>query len=205
MLRLVRVLLGSLIVLLIVGGPIAYLRYDRQHFRNFQIVRPGVLYRSGQLSLAGLQQVVQDHGIRSVVSLRYADDGELVPPDADEEIWCRRAQIQYFRIRPQRWWSEDGTVPAEAALAEFFQVMDDPANYPVLIHCFAGAHRTGSFCAVYRMAYQGWSNQQAIGELRRSGYQTIDGDLDIYQYLKAYRGRAERVRNVQETQGWFAN
>jgi hypothetical protein len=33
----------------------------------------------------------------------------------------------------------------------FLAVMDEPANGPVLVHCFAGRDRTGSMCAVYRL------------------------------------------------------
>ena len=40
---------------------------------------------------------------------------------------------------------------------EFLAVMDNRANYPVLVHCFAGIHRTGTMCAVFRMEYHGWS------------------------------------------------
>lgn len=201
MARFVRLVLGTLIVLIILGGPYVYWRYQRIHQRNFQIVRDGVLYRSGQLSALGLESIVQTRGIQTVISLRYADDGEETPPDVDEELWCRKQGINYVRIRPRAWSAKRGPVPAETALLEFFEVMDDPDHYPVLIHCFAGAHRTGSFCAIYRMEYQGWSNAEAIEEMRTSGYDTIDEDLDVYEYLKNYRGRARLQRLVGQPAG----
>ena len=81
--------------------------------------------------------------------------------------------------------------------------MDEKENYPVLVHCFAGAHRTGAYVAVYRMEYDGWSNEKAIAELRTCGYSTIDGDLDVNEFLSTYRPQhvhreapAARVVNV---------
>ena len=49
----------------------------------------------------------------------------------------------------------------------------------MLIHCFAGIHRTGVYCAVYRMDHDGWSNREAIAEMRALGYATLDDDLDV--------------------------
>ena len=45
-------------------------------------------------------------------------------------------------------------------------VADWDQNSPLLIHCFAGIHRTGPYCAVYRMEYEGWSPAEAIEEIR---------------------------------------
>jgi len=90
------------------------------------------------------------------------------------------------RIRPPSW-SVDATgkIPADSALQAFRDVMDDPAKYPVLVHCFAGYHRTGAMCAVFRMDYQGWSNDEAIAEMRVLGYQ-VDHE-DVLGYLTKYR------------------
>jgi protein tyrosine/serine phosphatase len=77
-------------------------------------------------------------------------------------------------------------------LAVFRQVLADPANHPVLIHCYAGIHRTGTYCAVYRMDYQQWSNPEAIAELRSLGYATLDGDADVLTFLERYRPTANR-------------
>jgi tyrosine-protein phosphatase SIW14 len=64
--------------------------------------------------------------------------------------------------------------------------MRDPANHPVLIHCFAGIHRTGTFCAVYRMDFQGWSSREAIAEMRTLGFATLDECQDVLGFLEHY-------------------
>jgi protein tyrosine/serine phosphatase len=65
--------------------------------------------------------------------------------------------------------------------------MSDPANHPVLVHCFAGIHRTGAFCALYRMEFDGWSNEQAVQEMKELGY--ADYHRDVFAYLRRYQPR----------------
>jgi protein tyrosine phosphatase (PTP) superfamily phosphohydrolase (DUF442 family) len=44
------------------------------------------------------------------------------------------------------------------------------APKPVLVHCWHGSDRTGTFVATYRMVFQNWPRAAAIDELRHGGY-----------------------------------
>lgn len=185
----IRYTFVGVIIALLIGGPIAWSRYLDRHLRNLRVVEDGVLYRSGQLSLTGLQQVIHDYGIKTVITLRDTAD----QADVAEEQYCRKEGIRFVRIPPRTWSSADGSVPAEQGVKAFLAIMDDPGNYPVLVHCFAGVHRTGSYCAVYRMEYQGWSNAQAVAEVRAVGYENLDDEMDVLGFLEDYRrGRLPR-------------
>lgn len=175
---------GSLIALLMIAGPIGYKRWHDREYRNFHVVQDGVLYRSGQLPLPRLQQMVTNLGIRTVICLREGND----PADQREEEWIKAKMLKFVRI-PYRQWSPDetGKVPADESVKAFRKVMDDPANYPVLVHCFAGIHRTGTMCAIYRMDYQDWTNDEAMAEMRVMGYTVLDDHEDILGYLTKYR------------------
>jgi hypothetical protein len=107
-----------------------------------------------------------------------------------EELFCRDRGINHVRIRPRLWTLSSGAAPADQGVKRFLSVMDDTANYPVLIHCFAGIHRTGSFCAIYRMEYEGWSNARAIAEMKHCGYRNLDDEPDVLGYLSNYRPRS---------------
>jgi protein tyrosine/serine phosphatase len=156
------------------------------------MVRDGVLYRSAQMSVAGLKRVIHDHGIKTVVTLRDSANPKDPPPDLAEEQYCQAEDINYVRISPRTWWAPEGPIPAEEGVKVFRQVMDDPKNYPVLIHCFAGIHRTGAFCAIYRMEYEHWTNAQAIAEMRAFGYKDLDDEWDLLGYLEQYQPRWQR-------------
>jgi tyrosine-protein phosphatase SIW14 len=147
------------------------------------------------MTIAGLKSVVHDYGIKTVVSLRdsvYVNDP---PPDLAEENYCLAEAIKYVRISPRSWWAPDGSIPAEIGVNRFLEVMDNPLNYPVLIHCFGGIHRTGAFCAVYRMDKQHWTNKQAIAELMAGGYKELTDDWDLLSFLENYQPRWKAQAN----------
>jgi|SRR5581483_8815413 len=187
--RFVKVILSLLLLLVIVGGPLLYSSQREAYLRNFHVVKQGVLYRSGQLSLPGLKRILHDHGIKTIVTLRgpYGDDDPV--PDLDEENYCRKQGYFYYRLSPKPWWDDDGTSPADANVRQFVDVLRDPVHHPVLVHCFAGMHRTGAFCAVYRMEFEGWSNARAIAEMKAMGYRNIDHEWDVRGYLESYTPR----------------
>lgn len=181
--RIVQVAAGSLIVLALIVSPIVMAARQQARMRNFHVVRPGILYRSGQMTKDGLQRVLNDYRIKTIVSLR---DGQS-QRDRDEEEFCKSQDIQFVRILPSRWGDEGGSVPVEAGVKRFREIMSDSRNYPVLMHCYAGIHRTGSYCAIYRMEFEHWSNSQAIAEMKANGYCNLDDELDILGFMEQYR------------------
>jgi tyrosine-protein phosphatase SIW14 len=184
-----RSLFGLTILILVIGGPLWYRKYRHAQLRNLRVVEPAVLYRSGQMTVSGLERVIHDRGIRTVVNLRDGD----ARPDQAEEAYCRSKNINYVRIIQTPWSASEGPIPAEQGLARFYEVMRDPRNHPVLLHCFAGHHRTGTYVALYRMEFAGWSNARALEEMIQLGYDTIHGDLDVCNYLQSYRPGQIRI------------
>lgn len=181
--RIVSVGLGGLFVLALITGPIALAVHQQAQTRHLRVVKPGVLYRSGQLTRDGLKHVINEYRIRTVINLR---DG-LTPLDKSEEDFCNSENIRFVRILPRQWGDVGGSVPVEAGVAKFREVMSDPKNYPVLVHCFAGIHRTGAYCAIYRMEFDHWNNARAIAEMKANGYTNLDEELDILGFMEQYR------------------
>jgi tyrosine-protein phosphatase SIW14 len=187
MARSLRVTLGIVIVLVLIAAPVGFALHQQADMRNFRVVREGVLYRSGQMTVRGLERAVHDYGIRTVVTLRDTYSPNEATPDADEVAFCQRRGITHIRIPPRTWDSPDGSPPAEEGVRCFRAIMADPRNHPVLVHCFAGIHRTGAYTAIYRMEFERWPNARAIAEMKACGYVTLDDELDILDYLEQYR------------------
>jgi tyrosine-protein phosphatase SIW14 len=180
-------LFSLLILAILIAGPIWYWKQRDAHLRNFRVVEDKVLYRSGQLSLKGLKRVIHDHGIKTVITLRDAAQPGERPPDWKEEEFCRMQELNYVRLPPREWSAEDDAVPADQSVRKFRAIMSDPANHPVLVHCYRGVHRSGAFSAIFRMEHQRWNNAQAIAEMIDHGYYTISGDKDLRGYLEKYQ------------------
>jgi tyrosine-protein phosphatase SIW14 len=179
--------IGVMAVLMVISAPALIALQWNGQMRNFHEVCPGVLYRSGQMSLSGLKQATHDLGIKTIVSLRDAHKLGDPPPDLAEEAFCTNEEIAFYRISPAKWYAEDGPAPVETGVRTFRVIMADPRNYPVLIHCFAGTHRTGAYCAIYRMEQERWTNARALAEMQDYGYVTLDDEWDILGYLEVYQ------------------
>jgi protein tyrosine phosphatase (PTP) superfamily phosphohydrolase (DUF442 family) len=181
--RPLRTLTGVVVVIALIVGPVAFAVHEQTGMRNFRVVRDRVLYRGGQMSRDGLKRILFQYGIRTVVCLR---DGTTAADQA-EEAFINSEELNYVRILPTAWGDIAGAPPAEEGVRKFREVMSDPRNYPVLVHCLAGIHRTGIFTAIYRMEFERWTNAEAMQEMRSCGYVELEEHLDVLGYLEQYR------------------
>lgn len=128
-------------------------KLDVEGAPNLHRVSQG-LYRSAQPSAQGMENL-KKLGIRTVVNLRTFHS------DRDE---IGAAGLNYIRIPMQAWY------PERQDAVRFLNIVSDTSMTPVLVHCQHGADRTGAMVAVYRVAVQGWSKQEALLEMTRGGY-----------------------------------
>lgn len=172
------------------------IQQDKRHFRT---VRERLFYRSGQMNGPGLARTVHDFGIKTVITLRDANKPSDPPPDLSEENWCRENGLNYHRFRPLAWESGDGLpAPVESNISKYLQILGDTKNYPILLHCFAGIHRTGTYAAIYRMEVEHWPLEKAVHEMRSCGYTHIENDKDLCGFIMGYR-RSERFKALPST------
>lgn len=170
-----------------IAAPILFAQKQIQAQKNFRVVRDGVFFRSGQMKLTALSKLAAQHGIRTVVSLRDAEKPGDPPPDADEEAWCRQQEITYLRLSPKSWEPKNGEAPVVSNIREYLSLLDQPDRYPMLIHCFAGIHRTGAYTAIYRIEKEGWPVERAMDEMRALGYDRLDEEKDILGFFENYQ------------------
>ncbi|MHC4325718.1 MAG: fused DSP-PTPase phosphatase/NAD kinase-like protein, partial [Planctomycetota bacterium] len=104
------------------------------------------LYRGAQPTAEGMKQL-EKLGVKTVVNLRS------VHSDRDE---LEGTGLAYEHIKMTAWKTEDKDV------VRFLKIVTDSNQTPVFVHCQHGADRTGMMNAVYRIAVQGWSKDQAI-------------------------------------------
>ncbi len=110
------------------------------------------LYRGGQPTETGFY-ALRERGIKTVINLRMEnDESQLV-----ERLGMNYVHIPVDDVRP---WSQ---IP-EAAIAKYFELVNNPANYPIFFHCRRGADRTGAMAAFYRIGVQGWDAERAYSE-----------------------------------------
>jgi protein tyrosine/serine phosphatase len=84
---------------------------------------------------------------------------------ANEEAMAAAAGMKYVQLP-----MTTRVPPTPERVAEFLKIVTDPANQPVYVHCVGGRHRTGVMSAIYRMAHDGWSGEQAFKEMKQYKY-----------------------------------
>jgi protein tyrosine phosphatase (PTP) superfamily phosphohydrolase (DUF442 family) len=112
------------------------------------------LYRGAQPSAEGFGQL-EKLGIKTVVNLRsfHSDRNKL-----------KGTNLNYEHISMTAWHPENEDV------MRFLKIVTDANLTPVFVHCQHGADRTGTMCAIYRIAVQGWPKDEAIEEMTKGDF-----------------------------------
>ena len=121
--------------------------------KNFKVVVPGKIYRSGQPSSEQLEDWVRQYGLKTIVSLRHS-----IP--AYERQLAQKYRVQLV----QSTFSAKTGLPAEQ-WEGIRRILSDEKNLPVLVHCLSGVDRTGTVIALYRVENQGWPFHKALREM----------------------------------------
>jgi len=170
-----RILLGAILAASAVAAAwMAVLdRQNRLRWDHWDVVKPGVLYRSGQLTSDQLTQAVARYGIKTVVNFQLPG-GET----AAERQLAKRLNIGFVNLPMPG----DG-FGREDQFRKVLEVIDDPERRPVLVHCARGTCRTGSAVAMYRYERDGWTIKDVAAEARRQTYR--EGWIPGYIYAMA--------------------
>ncbi len=153
---------GHLIaIILIVGITLFFVARHKLGPYHFKTVKDDVLYRCGSLRPYNLEYVAKKYGIKSIVSMRLQTEGDWeVNWYENEKNFCKENNLNFYHIP-----IKGKDLPTEADVKKWFEIMDDPANHPVLLHCEQGVVRTGVMVALYEIKYNGKSPKAAWDEL----------------------------------------
>ena len=175
-----------LIVAVVAGGVWMWeeVLEDRIVPKRWGVVEEGRIYRSGQLHPALVYKTLERHGIDLVISLidlTYADDDDRAADEA-ERIACEELEIER-RVFPLQ---GDGTGTIEnyaQAIASIVECLEDDRR--VLVHCAAGAQRTGGVVTGFRVLVQGWDPKRACAEMAEYDWDP-DKDRAVLDHLNAH-------------------
>ncbi len=175
----------------IIAVVIAALVYYQKSVRhNLVTISEGKVYNSGVVPPAELKDFLKDHGIKSVIDLRDGEEQTELNPEtrkqvgAEELAMNRIPGVRYFNLPTDQ-------IPQDSTVQNFLKIMDNPKNYPVLIHCHHGVGRSRLFSSIYRIEYEHFSNEEARSRARYlwelSG--NFSKNSDKGQYLLNYHKR----------------
>lgn len=153
--RIKRIILFLVLAIFLLSSG-AYYVYNHSR-RNFYTITANEAYRSAQLNKDQLEYYIRKYKIKSILNLRSKR------PDKDwykDEIrFCRDHDVVYYNVGllPEQ--------PPSEILFERLMVVFKNAPRPILIHCRAGADRTGLVSAIWKIVIDKEPKSKAARQL----------------------------------------
>ncbi len=144
-------------VLVVLAGSAGAWAGYLQSSGNFHVVEPGLAYRSNTLGTAQLKDVISANQIKTIINLRGGSTAEQWY--RDEALVSDAMGVTMIDIP-----MSDSRVPETATLKTLVDALEG-APRPILIHCKAGADRTGLAAALFEYLVAGRSAEEAAAQL----------------------------------------
>ena len=127
-----------------------------QRYKHFATHEPGMVYRSAWLEPDVFSELIETHQIRAVVNLcRPGEMGEARwqgERDAVSNAGARLIEL-----------SMPTTVDIDdPVIGKHLEVLGDPNNYPMLVHCQHGVTRTAKFLTIYDTVHRGMTADASL-------------------------------------------
>jgi len=189
-LKIIGILLFVLV--LVFGGKYVY---DMNINHNFETITEGKVYKSGVIPPDELETYVKKYKIKSIVDLRFPGTGDDVNnPENALELAAEKNAVA--KIKGVNYFNDGSDqVPTKENLVLFYKIMDNPSNYPVLIHCYHGVGRAELYSAVYRIEYENMDKDEARTSTRfLTKWSSFDLGKQKGDFLHIYIRRKDSVK-----------
>jgi protein tyrosine phosphatase (PTP) superfamily phosphohydrolase (DUF442 family) len=126
------------------------------------------LYRGALPTTEGLEEL-KKLGVHTVIDLRESDGDQAKM--AELGLTYQHIPMTALHVKDEN-------------VVQFLRIAGAPDHAPMFVHCQRGADRTGLMCAVYRIAFQGWTKEQALAEMTQGGFRFNYGYQNVVNYIR---------------------
>ncbi len=167
---------------------------------RFETISEGKVYKSALMPPDKLETYLVDNKINTVIDLLHPNIHDELDPETQVEIDREDKAVndinKKHNLTIKHVNIQSAQIPTKETLTRFYEVLDDPKNYPVLIHCYHGTGRAQIYSAIYRIEYENWSNKDAREKTRLIvqglGYKSAFADgKQKGDFLMHYRPRRD--------------
>lgn len=190
-------IIASLIVAIALVWITKYV-YDMHINHNFETITKNKVYKSGVIPPDQLERYIKKYHIKSVIDLRFPGTQDLKNnPEIPSELTAEKNAIE--KIKGVKYFNNGSDqIPSQENLDAFFKIMDNEDNYPVLIHCYHGIGRAQLYSALYRIEYEGFTNEAARRKIRTIlKFSSFDDGTPKGEFLKNYKS-GKKIANIKK-------
>jgi len=126
------------------------------------------------ITRGGHPDVTDLHNFKTIISL------EAISKSTESE----RKKAEQLGIKYVSSPMDVHQMPEDTQVQYIINLMKDPSNKPLLIHCFHGEDRTGLIVGLYRVYVDHWTPEAAYQEMLKMGFHKKFTDLRDYFYEK---------------------
>jgi len=160
--------------------------------KNFGVVDDAEVYRSGALTPPMLREVLANRHIKTVIDFGAFEPAS--PEDQCEQEITDGVGATRFVMRL----NGDGRGNPNAYV-QALRFMTDPVRKPILVHCAAGAQRTGAAILLYRVIVEGWSLDDAYREAQHYKHDPRD-DWPMLAFAARW---LDEIKDAYTNGGWI--
>ena len=144
--------------------------------KRFGVVEQGRIYRSGQISAPLIKKILTKYNIRVIIDLSSADSNNHDKQAEKQAAAKLNIKVLRFPMSGNGTGDVNDYAGAVTAIANA-----EKQNLPVLVHCAAGAMRTGGVIATYRLLVQKIDPNIVEDEIEKYGC-----DIDNKPILRSF-------------------
>jgi hypothetical protein len=153
------------------------------HIKSFRIVKPGVLYTSGQPRGMDYTRLLYKYHIATFVNLRNSDEHREDNWYNEEVAWMRINGVKYVEMPLEKDVLDDG-IPDTEASRKFLEIMSDNNNLPVLLHDSSGKKRVSYLASIWMLKSGGFDLNQTIEKVKQiKGQPVTEQEMEFLKSL----------------------
>jgi protein tyrosine phosphatase (PTP) superfamily phosphohydrolase (DUF442 family) len=148
------IFVGLLAAVSLAAGLFAYQQHHR--YKHFAVHEPGMVYRSAWVEPDVMSELIEKYQIRAVINL--CNPGEMGEQRwIDQRRAVTNAGARLIELPMPLTINADDPI-----IDEHLEVLADPNNYPMLIHCQHGVTRTAKLLTIYDIVFRKMSAEESL-------------------------------------------
>ena len=137
--------------------------HAHQRYKHFAVHEPGKVYRCAWVEPDVMAELVRKYHIRTVVNLcRPEELGRSRELEEQGAVIAAGGRTLFLPM-------PESANPRDTRLEPLKQLLKEPDNFPLLVHCQHGVNRTARFLAMYEVLVNGADGEAAVQAMPKFG------------------------------------